>query len=304
MSIVNTPMGPNSFQFDYSTGTTILEIFTALEAEIINGHGWELWDSNAGVNQRCYRAKNKDDVTYKYVVMDFSVANVLKLKVYENWDETLHTGTNMCSGSDTPTNCGSTTSLQPGQIYLFVNPRWLAITTRNPFNGMLNSDASRQGIFGCFEFTRDNPEDNGVDGTPCFMWMNTSFLFYGDGCGFSPKFKNGAVGAAAKVEVSTILGKTRDAAYKMLHFTPSTKNPWNEKDWALTMYMHEPNFVMRGRIFGLKLTTYNAYLILDRIISKCDTDFMYDEDGVDTEHHIVNCSHAFTGTSGRVIIPI
>lgn len=304
MSIVNTPMGDNSFQFDYSTDTTVGEIMTALDAEILDGHGWTLHDAAAGTNQRCYRAQNKDGTTYKYVVLDLSTANSLKLKVYESWNETTHTGTNLAFGSDVTANGGATTTLQPGQIYLFVNPRWLAITTRNPFNGQLNSDASRQGIFGCFEVTRDNPEDTGADGTPCFLWMNTSFMFYGDGCGSSPKFKNAAVGVTAKSELSTILGKTRDASYKMPAFIPATKNPWNNKDWALTLYAHEPNFVMRGRVFGLKVTTYNAYLILDRIISKCDADFMYDENGTDTEHHIVHCSNAAAETKGRVIIPV
>lgn len=304
MSIVNTPMGPNSFQFDYSTGTTVAEIFTALEAEIINGHGWELHDGAAGINQRCYKALNKDGVTYKYVVLDLNTASVLKLVVYETWNATAHTGTNKANTSDTAAKAGAVTAAQPGQIFLFINPRWLAMTTRNPFNGVLNSDPTAQGIFGCFEFTRDNSEDTGAAGVPCFMFMNTSSMYYGDGCAWSPRFKNGAVTTAAKLELSTILGKTRDAAYKFNDFMPTTKNPWNNKDWALTLYVHEPAFVMRGRVFGLKATTQNAYLILDRIISKCDEDYMYDDAGTDKEHHIIHSSSATAVQAGRVIIPV
>ena len=304
MSIVNTPMGPNSFQFDYSTGTTIAEIITALEAEILNNHGWELHDAAAGTNQRCYKAKNKDDVTYKYVVLDLSSANSIKLVVYESWNETTHTGTNKANNSDTASMAGAITALQPGQIFLFVNPRWLAMTTRNPFNGVLNYDLSAQGIFGCFEFTRDHSEDTGAGGVPCFLFLNSSSLYYGDGCAWSPRFKSGALAAEAKLEFSTILGKTRDAAYKFNDFMPTEKNPWNGKDWALTVYVHEPAFVMRGRIFGLKVTTQNAYLILDRIISKCDEDFMYDDLGTDTEHHIIHSSSDASVQQGRVIIPV
>lgn len=304
MSIVNTPMGANSFQFDYSTGTTLAEIMTALDAEILNGHGWELFDANAGANQRCYRAKNKDDVTYKYVVLDLSGSNSIKLVVWESWNATTHVGTNKANLSDTAAKAGAVTAVQPGQIFLFINPRWLAMTTRNPFNGQLNSDASAQGIFGCFEFTRDNAEDTGAGGVPCFMFMNTCDMYYNDGCAWSPRFKAGAVTTTAKVELSTILGKTRLAAYKFNDFMPTTKNPWNQKDWALTLYVHEPAFVMRGRIFGLKATTQNAYLILDRIVSKCDADFMYDDNGTDTEHHIIHSSSAAAAQQGRVIIPV
>ena len=315
MAIVNTPIGPNSYQFDYSTATTVAEIMTGLDAEITrtdpdNGnapvHGWELWDGLAGTNQKCYRAKNKDDVTYKYVVLDCNTANILKLKVYENWDNVTHTGTNLCYQSDSASYSGATTTTQPGQIFLFVNPRWLAITTRDPFNGKLNSDPTKQGIFGCFEFTRDNAEDTGAGGTPCFMWLNTSMFYYDDGCGYGPRFKAGATGADAKVELSTILGKTRDTTWKFSAFVPTTKNPWNSKDWALTLYMHEPNFCVRGRVFGLKATTHNAYLILDRIVTKCDEDYMYSSTGTDTEHHIVHCSVSTSQAQqfGRVIIPV
>ena len=304
MSIVNTPMGENSFQFDYSTGTTVSEILIALEAEILNDHGWEMHDENAGTNQRCYKALNKDGVTYKYVVLDMSTANSIKLVVYENWNATAHTGTNKANNSDVGARAGNVTALQPGQIFLFVNPRWLAMTTRNPFNGVLNSDPSAQGIFGCFEFTRDNSEDTAEIGVPCHLWMNTSDMYYNNGCAWGTRFRAGAITTAAKIELSTILGKTRDAQFKFNDFMPTAKNPWNQKDWALTLYVHEPAFVMRGRIFGLKATTQNAYLILDRIISKCDEDFMYDDEGTDTEHHIVHCSSHMSAQAGRVIIPV
>lgn len=304
MSIVNTPMGEHSFQFDYSTGTTVSEIITALEAEILNNHGWELHDAAAGTNQRCYRAKNKDDVTYKYVVLDLATANSIKLVVWENWNATTHVGTNKANLSDVAAKAGAVTATQPGQIFLFINPRWLAMVTRNPFNGVLNSDPSGQGIFGCFEFTRDNTNDDGADGLPCFMFMNTCDMYFNNGCAWSPRLKNGAVTTGAKLELSSILGKTRDAVFKFGDFIPKTKNPWNNKDWALTLYVHEPAFVMRGRIFGLKVTTQSAYLILDRIVSKCDADFMYDEDGADTEHHIVHSSNSANAQEGRVLIPV
>ena len=304
MSIVNTPMGENSFQFDYSTGTTVSEIIIALETEILNGHGWELYDGDAGVNQRCYRSLNKDGVTYKYVVLDLLSQNSIKLIVYESWTVASHAGTNKAFNSDVAARAGNVTSIQPGQIFLFVNPRWLCMVTRNPFNGVLNADPTHQGIFGCFEYTRDNSEDTGEGGLPCFMFLNSSSFYQGDGCGWGPRFQNGALGQTAKFELSTILGKTRDSSYKFSSFMPLSKNPWNDKDWALTLYVHEPAFVMRGRIFGLKATTQNAYLILDRIVSKCDEDFMYDDEGTDTEHHIVHCSSSPTAQQGRVIIPV
>lgn len=318
MAIINTVLGQNSFQFDYSTGTSVTEIFVALNAEIVNGHGWEVYDAQAGANKVCYRAKNKDDVTYKYVVLDLNTEGSLELYGYEAWDNVTHTGTNLVempaySGYPKLT-FGAITTTQPGQLYLFINPRWLGLVTRNPFDGSLNQGF--RGIFGCFEFSRDNAEDTGAAGLPCFCMLNTASMFSPvfTHCANSPRLKNGAVGTNAKLEMATILGKT-DAGYKFTDFIPTSKNPWNNKDWALTVYVHEPNFCVRGRLYGLKISTLNAYLILDRIIAKCDTDYLYEAEGQDTEHHIVHCTSANAGqigsghnnlsiSVGRVIIPV
>ena len=52
-----------------------------------------LFDAEAGQNVRVYRAKNKDDETYKYLHMDYTDGTTLKLTAYENWDAQAHTGT-------------------------------------------------------------------------------------------------------------------------------------------------------------------------------------------------------------------
>lgn len=318
MAIINTVLGPNSFQFDYSTGTTVAEIFVALNAEIINGHGWEVHDAQAGSNKVCYKAKNKDDTTYKYVVLDLNTENSLEVYGYESWNSTTHTGTNAVEmpvyGSQPKQVFGAITASQPGQIYLFVNPRWLGFVTRNPFDGSLNQGF--RGMFGCFEFSRDNAEDTAALNIPCFCMLNTASLYSSafTHCANSPRLRSGVTGSDAKLEMATILGKT-EGVYKFTDIIPISKNLWNNKDWALTIYVHEPNFCVRGRLYGLKASTFNAYLILDRIVAKCDTNYLYDANGQDTEHHIIQCTSAtaqslaanpntIANASGRVIIPV
>lgn len=308
MAIINTALGPNSYQFDYSTGTTVAEIFAALNAEITNGHGWEVHDQLAGANAVCYRALNKDGTTYKHVVLDLNTSNRLKTNGYESWNSTTHVGTNSVvmlfpSGtSEANMYCGYFNSA-PGQIYLFINQHWLAFMTRNPLDGTLNGGGQQQvGISGCFEFSRDNDEDTGA--VPCFCMMNTSTLFTttANGCARTPRLYNGVTGASATIEFGTILGRT-EGGTKLTSFVPTSKNPWNNKDWALTLYVHEPNFCVRGRLYGLKASTANAYMVLDRLVVKCDEDYLYDAQGQDKEHHIIPCRNA-VDTSSRVIIPV
>ncbi len=309
MGISTTALGTNSFQIDYTTGTTQADLLTAIKNAITNSgandRGWEAYDLAAGSNAIAFRALNKDGVTYKYVVVDINTTSVLLLKTYETWDSSAHTGTNLCYNSDSATYGAKYITTGPGQLFVFVNARWLAMLSRDVVSGQLNYNSSYQGLIGCFEVARDNAEDTAAANYPPFFWTNTSnfFMTAFACCGFSPRTRDGSTGANAKIEIATILGKTVGTTTKAQSFVPSTTNVWNAKDWGLTLYVHEPSNSVRGRAFGLKLFTMTKLLLLDKSTIKVNSDYIYSVSGTDADHHVIVCSTTATAKDGRVLIP-
>jgi len=311
MSVTTTQIGTNSWQLDYTTGTTQADIKTAVEGAITSG-GWEVYDAiaiagNMGV---CYKAPNADGASFKYVVVDYTGGNII-IKLYETWNSTLHTGSNLATCSDqAATYGGKYTLTAPGQIFIFANPRWLAMTTRDPATGQLNTNTTWQGLFGAFEVARDNPEDTAIAGYPPVIWLHSHFLFLNptmpsalNCCATMSRTRNGAVGTAALVELGTLLGKPRSASsIKTQAFVPAVTNIWNSKDWSLTLYASEPANVIRGRVFGLKAFTYNKNLFMDKASVSVDSDFFYNSSGTASDHFVV-ISGAYGSADGRVLIP-
>lgn len=310
MSVTSTPIGTNSFQLDYTSGTTQAQIRDAVEAAV-TANGWEVFDSAAVASGMgvCYTAQNADGASQKYVVIDYT-GNAILIKLYESWNATNHTGTNLTTGSDQTIYGGKYVTNAPGQIFVFVSPRWLAMVTRDPATGQLNNNSSWQGLFGAFEIARDNPEDNAAAGYPPVLWLNSHFLFLNptapsalSSCAFMPRTRSGAVGTAALVEFSTLLGKTRSANnVKMQAFVPTSTNLWNSKDWSLTLYAHEPSQVVRGRVYGLKAFTYNKNLFMDKASVSVDSDYFFNSSGDPTDHFVC-ISGAYGSAAGRVLIP-
>jgi len=99
MSVTTTTAGSNSAYITYTAGETIANIFPVVET-YITAHGWSVWDSSAATNARCYRAPTADTAQYKYIVLDFNTTNQLYIKVWEAWNTTTHSGTNMAYQSD------------------------------------------------------------------------------------------------------------------------------------------------------------------------------------------------------------
>lgn len=308
MSVTTTSIGPNSWELDYTTGTTQAEIMSAVTTVLTTpAAGWTLFDSAAGTNAICYSSLNKDGESSKYAVLDYT-SNVIYVKSYESWNASTHTGTNLAFNSDNSLYSGKYTTTAPGQIFIFASPRWLAMVTRDPATGQLNNNSAWQGLFGLFEVARDNPEDTAVAGYPPVVWLNSHFLFSNPTqqcCGYMPRTRSGATGNTAIVEIGTLLGKTRSASsVKLNMFVPSTTNVWNNKDWSLTLYSHEPSNVVRGRIYGLKAFTYNKNLFLDKASVTVDSDFFFDKTGLAKDHYIIISGTYGAGTAqGRVIVP-
>lgn len=310
MSVTTTQIGTNSWQLDYTTNTTQAEIKTAVEGAVTSlDAGWSVHDADASATSVCYTAPNKDGASNKYVVVDYA-SNMVQIKLYETWNATTHTGTNLAVGSDRAEYCGKYVTTAPGQIFIFCSPRWMAMVTRDPSNGQLNNNTSWQGLYGAFEVARDNPEDTAAAGYPPVIWLNSHFLFANPTapsalscCGFMPRTRSGATGTTAIVELGTLLGKPRSASsIKTQAFVPTSTNVWNSKDWSLTLYSSEPGDVVRGRVYGLKAFTYNKNLFMDKAAVTVDDDWFFNTSGT-SKDHFVCISGAYGSSAGRVLIP-
>jgi hypothetical protein len=310
MAVTTTALGPNSYQLDYTNGTTATELMAALEAAIIDGHGWEVHDASPGGTgtAKCFKALNKDGTTYKFVIVRIN-ANSLTTEVYENWNATTHVGTNMAYLSNDANSGSYFYTTQSGQLFLFVSPRWLGLLSRNVMTGTLGYlNTSFQGAHGCFEISRDNAEDTAAAGYPCAAFLNTAWFQHSPdataGFGYLPRNRSNSVGSASGLDVSSIFAKAVGATNRITTLIPSVVNPWNNKDWALTIYVHESTTkTLRGRFYGLKLFTHNKYLLMDRAVIKVDADFLYSAVGTDTDHHIIETGHN-TSRATRILIPI
>ncbi len=308
MSVTTTQIGTNSWQLDYTTGSTLAEIKTAVESAVTAG-GWTVHDAAAGTNMICYTAPNKDGASAKYVVIDYTSPTIM-IKLYEAWNATTHTGTNLSSCSDQVSYAGKYTLTAPGQIFVFCSARYMAMVTRDPANGQLNNNTAWQGLYGAFEVARDNPEDTAAAGYPPVIWLHSHFLFLNPTapsalscCATMPRTRSGATTTAALVELGTLLGKPRSAStIKTQAFVPTSTNIWNSKDWSLTLYASEPSNVVRGRVYGLKAFTYNKNLFMDKAAVTVDEDYFFNSSGIAADHFVV-ISGTYGSSSGRVLIP-
>ena len=312
MPTKTTILSANASVISFAQSSTIAEVISAVNDEIVrqaegqSAHGWELYDAEAGLNVRVYRAKNKDDETYKYLHMDFTDGTALKLTAYENWNPMAHTGTNSAGYADAAEN--ATINLNDrGNVYLFISPRWLALCIKQ-FSSSVILTANTSGVVGIFETARDIPDDTAENGLPPFILMNTAIA--GDSnlttlaTYLLVRTKQGSTNQPG--ELSTVFGKTTTTpAYRLNQFTPNVPNAFSAKDWAITPYVHGQMNEIRGRIFGLKIFTLNKLFFMDKVAVKCDQDFMYDaEADEDTDHYVIPAGYQDNGQYNvRMLIP-
>lgn len=308
-----TILSANASVISFAQSSTIAEVISAVNDEIVrqaegeSAHGWELFDAEAGQNVRVYRAKNKDDETYKYLHMDYTDGTTLKLTAYENWDAQAHTGTN-AAGYNAVSDNAAINLNDRGNVYLFISPRWLAVCIKQ-FSSSVILTSGTSGVIGVFETARDNPDDTVENGLPPFILMNTAIA--GDSTSTSlrtcllTRSKQGNGNQPG--ELSTVFGRTTTSpAYRLNQFTPNVPNAFSAKDWAITPYVHGPMNEIRGRIFGLKLFTLNKLYFMDKVAVKTDLDFMYDAEAEeDTDHYVIPAGYQSNGNYNvRVLLPV
>lgn len=291
-----TKLGNNTWVVSYAMGAGISDIMTAVEAVVV-GAGWTVHDNAASANAVCYKAPNFDGATYKYVVLDYNTTGWLLMKVYEAWDAALHTGTNICPRA-TDVTVGYQQALNlttdKGLIYIFANQAYLAMIIRQYTTSILGNSLIC-GVTGCFEFSRDNPDDTVAAGYPVHAFINTGIL--GENAVASnetislPRTKSGQTGVAQYGEISTVFGKTLyTTPLTMKDLLPNAVSLWSGKDWAVSLYVQDGTPLapsVRGRVQGLKGFTQSRLNFMDRIQVPCDAQLNYDPEGTMTDHFVI-----------------
>jgi len=213
MTIETTDLGSNSTMIVYSYDTTHIELLTAIQMWIVS-HGWTLHDFQDGVNPfRVFKSPTKDGTAFKYVLVQAGyIPNTLCFTVYENWNATSNSPTNMAiniisggSAFEGPVVSLGGGSAIGGVLYLFATARYLAMWGRysnavwptghvtgwktsvgtlranwsngDPTGWGVNGNPGTHyslGIIGCFEVANDDGRLSS-DGTACVMIQGETF---------------------------------------------------------------------------------------------------------------------------------
>ncbi|MBF0108674.1 MAG: hypothetical protein HQL76_05825 [Magnetococcales bacterium] len=177
---------------------------SALVADV--AAGWLLHDATAGTNARALKAPLADNPNaFKFVVLDFNTSGYVLTKVYETWNNTTHTGTNLCANSDQTPFSQRLDLTNGGVLHLCASARFLMIAS---FYGGTWGSSSYNGPSGCFERTRVCPWDTVAAGWPPFIFANLGYWAYNDTSATSPRkpSRTGAIltGASAGLNANVI----------------------------------------------------------------------------------------------------
>ncbi|MBF0097505.1 MAG: hypothetical protein HQM04_16690 [Magnetococcales bacterium] len=145
--------------------------------------GWSVHDASAGSNAQAIRAPNADS-GYKYVVVDTNTAGAIFTKVWESWDNSAHTGTNLAYNSDATAYSQRLDLTNGGTLYIFASARFLMLASSvaagwgSPTNG---------GPSGCFERTRACVWDTPAFGFPVSLFINFGYAIAADTGAYAPR---------------------------------------------------------------------------------------------------------------------
>jgi len=297
-------LGPNSAIIHYVSGE-IASLFTPLNA-FLTSKGWTLWDAAAGVNTKCYRAPNKDGVTFKFMTVEFRANGNMYVNVYEAWDAVTRAGTNITYCGVDGFNYSTFGLLNGGSLYVFASPRYCLLWARpNAANWSLYSP------HGCVEVTRDNVEDTAAAGIPCFgqvcgyrMTDNLAGIYYprvlGGGVGINAS-PNGLVSSPGNCNSSfAILGGRTGVVTSGQNTNiyvgitalndmgaPIQPNPFNGKIQAFDVWSFSDHALygmgFRGRIYGFKFLTAAFPQPMQRLTLKVDTEGFLSSTGADSD---------------------
>lgn len=166
MSTTLTPIGNNSALITRLPSSNISATIAPIIRDYLITKGWEL--HGTGSNLIVMKALNNDGQTYKYIGLGFSVSTTLTLSTYEFWNTSTQVATN-------PTTTVSISLISSCWVYVFATQRYCGILST--FATTQTDTSTKDAILiGCFEVSRDNPQDTVAAGFPPYVQINTNIF--------------------------------------------------------------------------------------------------------------------------------
>lgn len=285
MSIIVTELGPNSCSIKVQDeGTNPVNILNALVDWLLQ-HGWEMHDNWAS-NKKVIRAINADGVTYKYVLLDYSVSYAyLAVNLYESWNATTHAGTNPAG----------TYRISGGQdAYAFS----LIVFATNRYFGFFNKNPITIGGFQLIgEHSRDNQNAQVLSYPPTYFTSSLGIVINANTSGFM--FPRSSIGVAGSYHGYTYLSNVQSIFYYDRYRSgkgPAFVLPSQYKDGNINAFStidlyayfdNDGDNEHRGRVYGLKIGPMNFGTLMDKVKINCDSNGFSDPNGQEVDHYIL-----------------
>ena len=194
--IYNDIASNRSRRIAVTAGSSLADVIAAIETVLTTAPGgWSIHDAAAGTNAKCYKSLQKDGTSYTYMVLDWNttistgVAGLI-VRLYEDWNETTHVGTNKAENSRDRNNGAISEYLQgqklpygetdPWQLDVHVLPGGAAFFASREVaqvssNAAFSGSPTYGGVTVIGECLRENPNSLPT-GVPCGVWFNGGHL--------------------------------------------------------------------------------------------------------------------------------
>lgn len=301
MAYSNNMTGDNSVEIVFTENSTITELMTAI-SDFIQSKGWILHDDDAnglGDNKsKVFKAPIFNSTLYKFVNVNIENDGYILLKVYENWDNELHTGINLAYYSDNLAYAQKFDIANGFSLNVYANVRWLGMYSN--INSNFGDDTYNMPTF-CIEHTRDFVEQTDGDLFPPFVWLNlglfSDYLIY-NYRRLSPVRYGQWVGADAAYQTTAntdffiLIYHTGTVTNLALY--RSEVNPITQKTDVSPVRSNGRYGFLTGRFFGLKALARNSATYGDVALIPCDEQYMLEQSGVEKEHNCWTYNNAIT----------
>lgn len=228
MAVTRTSIGTlGAYTLEWTSGTLLAEMASAIRQTLVDC-SWTEHDMSAGANQYVYKTLLPGGIAgqaadYMYCMLDLNTSNALILKLYELWDATAHTGTNLAYATS---NTVGMTLASANSIDIFshgvvnggaMNPLWLVIA--NKISGI------RTAWHGVFVRTRASENDTTALGYPPTLWGSGATTQLNNGVFLAPRKPAAGSVFYGSLEMGAHAGG-RPTAVNAFSLKPNVGNLW------------------------------------------------------------------------------
>lgn len=209
--------------------------------------GWTVFDASAGTNKQCISAPCAGGGPDKYVVLDFNTSGYVLSKLYETWNASTHTGTNVANLSDNASYSPTINATTGGILFLAATNRYLIV------QGYISGIWSANGPAIIVERERIDPWDTSAAGYPCGLFgsLSTAIDQY-----TTASTNNGFHSPRCKGATSDVTGA--NACYDALTAIGMGSNAYN---YASPVYMaRDASFNSVHALLPIYLRAHGSYL--------------------------------------------